>query len=285
MATIRRSRGAQYPLAQEFVFNYNDLFPQLAALNSPSPDVKSGVITDFGVKNTLAAGQAQCLSGQTFVVQPNTGANYIEMMSLPNGAQIVSGELLVEAPYVGPSTATLSVGNAQGSLLHSAAVTLKAAALGGSQTGAVSGAHNGQVVTLTVAASHGVAAGNIINVTGVTGAGAACYNGTYVVDAVTSTTIVYFCTALAAAGDAANTAALGAGITDGAGVTWIAGRTALTVNAEDTAGSPSGAGQAAAGIDIRGTLTFSGGQAATQGRVRVRITYTIDGRINEASPN
>jgi hypothetical protein len=58
-------------------------------------------------------------------------------------------------------------------------------------------------------------------------------------------------------------------------------RAALLIPGINSAGSPSGAQDASAGLDLRGTLTFSGGQAATQGRVRVRVMYVVDGKANE----
>lgn len=82
--------------------------------------------------------------------------------------------------------------------------------LGG--TGMSAGTHSGTTVTITVGTGHGVVAHNAITVSGVTGAGAACYNGTYDVTSVTATTILYSCTAAAAAADPGNTAATGGAV-------------------------------------------------------------------------
>lgn len=54
------------------------------------------------------------------------------------------------------------------------------------------------------------------------------------------------------------------------------GRTALTIPAD-------AATNAFAGQDVRGSMLFTGGQAATAGRARVRIMYTIDGRGTEVA--
>jgi hypothetical protein len=35
---------------------------------------------------------------------------------------------------------------------------------------------------------------------------------------------------------------------------------------------------------MRGVLTFGNTTAATQGRIRVKVMYTLDGRANEIQP-
>lgn len=275
MPITRRTRGAQYPLVSEFVFNYNDGQAYLNSLNGASVDTNLRAnVTDFG-SGVQPSGLP---SGITYVANTGGQTYYFEVMALPVGAQVVGGEVQVEVPYVGPATATLSVGDVNSGALYASAVNLKASALGG--TGYASGAHVGNVVTLTVGSGHGVVAGNIINVSGVTGLGASTYNGTYVVDSVTATTIVY--TSVNGTSDAANTAAAGSPT-----VTYSVGRTALSIPAQQTNyGSYSSTAQvgydAAAGADIRMTLALGAG-AATQGRVRIRVMYTIDGRQNEAA--
>lgn len=275
MAVNRRARGAQYPLVAEYVFNYNDGQANLSSLTGASVELNPRAnVTDFG----SGVQPSGLLSGVNYVANTGGLTNYFEVLALPVNAQIIGGDLQVEVPYVGPATATLSLGDVNSGALYASAVNLKASALGG--TGYSAGAHSGTTVTLTVGSSHGVVAGNVINVSGVTGAGAAAYNGTYVVDSVTATTIVY--TSAAGASDAANTAAAGSPT-----VTYTVGRTALSIPGEATnVGSYSSVSNigtdAAAGADIRMTLALGSG-AATQGRVRIRVMYTIDGRINEAS--
>lgn len=275
MPIIRRTRSAQWPLVTEFVFNYNDGMAPLSSLTGPTVDFNpKATITDFG----SGLQPSNMLSGVPYSAWPTgTGQTaYFEMIALPVNAQVIGGDVQVEIPFVGPATATLSLGDANSGTLYASAINLKASALGG--TGYSAGAHNGATVTLTVGSGHGVVVGNIINVSGVTGAGAATYNGAYVVDAVTATTITY--TSFNGLADAANTAAAGAPI-----VTYSVGRTALNIPAQDTNMTNFGGVQvigsdAAAGLDLRGALTLGAG-AATQGRVRVRLQYTIDGRANE----
>ena len=270
MAIVRRSRGAQYPLVQEFVFNYNDLFPVLSSLNAPSPDLRCN-ITDFGAKFSQAAGQAQCMSGQTFVAQPNTGANYFEIASLPLGAQIIGGDVQIEAPYVGPSTVALQIGDAQSPNLYFALATLMATAFTNQPTTLTNAGADPTVCTMGNATANGVSAvGQTITVSGCTGASAA-YNGVFLVDSYSATSVTFtnpnLTTSLTLAGTI--------------NATYSPVRAALLIPSEESAGSPSGAQDANLGKDLRGTLTFSGGQAATQGRVRIRVMYTIDGRANE----
>lgn len=273
MAQIRRARGAQYPLIQEFVWNYNDIFPSLTALNSPQAGF-TGNVTDFGAKLAVTPTPAGVLSGQTFVAQTNTGANYFEMFSLPNGAQVVGGDVQIEVPYAGPSTVTLAVGDPQSTALYFAAATLLATNFTNQPTTLTNAGADPTICTMGNATANGVSAvGQTITISGCTGASAA-YNGVFLVDSYSATQVVFtnpnLTTSLTLTGT----------IT----AQYSPVRAALLIPNEASAGSPSGAQDASAGKDIRGTLTFSGGQAATQGRVRVRVMYTIDGRQNEASP-
>ena len=277
MSVIRRTRSAQYPVVAEYVFNYNDGQAYLSSLTAPSVElnVKSNV-TDFG----SGVQPTGLLSGITYIANTGGQTYYFEVIALPINAEIIGGEVQVEIPYVGPATATLSLGDINSGALYANAVNLKASTIGGA--GYASGAHSGTTVTLTVGTGHGVVAGNLINVSGVTGAGASTYNGTFVVDAVTTTTIVY-CSA-AGVGDTANTAAAGSPT-----VTYTVGRTALTIPGESTnvggyAYVTNIGTDAAAGYDVRMTLALGAG-AATQGRVRIRFWYTIDGRANEVTIN
>ena len=275
MPITRRTRGAQYPLVSEFVFNYNDGQAYLPSLNGASVELNAKAnVTDFG----SGVQPSGLLSGVTYIANTGGQTYYFEVMTLPIGAQIVGGEVQVEVPYVGPATATLSLGDVNSGALYASAVNLKASALGG--TGYSAGAHTGNTVTLTVGSGHNVVAGNIISVSGVTGAGAAAYNGNFVVDSVTATTIVY--TSVYGTSDAANTAAAGSPT-----VTYSVGRTALAIPAQQTnycgySSTLQLGYDAASCADVRMTLALGAG-AATQGRVRLRVMYTIDGRMNEAS--
>lgn len=180
MAVTRRSRGAQYPLVAEYVFNYNDGAANLSALNGASVQGNpSATVTDFG-SGVQPAGM---INGVPYVASGGGTTRYYEVLALPVGAQVIGGDVHVEAAYVGPATAAVSLGNSGAGTLYANAVDVKTAA-----------------------------------------------------------------------------------------------RTALTVPvATETT-------NAAAGSDIRMTLALGAG-ASTQGRVRVRVMYTIDGRMNEISNN
>lgn len=180
MAVTRRSRGAQYPLVAEYVFNYNDGAANLSALNGASVQGNpTATVTDFG----SGAQPNGMVNGVPYVASGGGTTRYFEVLSLPVNAQVIGGDVHVEAAYVGPATATVSLGNAGAGTLYAATVDAKTAA-----------------------------------------------------------------------------------------------RTALTIPAgtETT--------NAAAGSDIRMTLALGAGNA-TQGRVRVRVMYTIDGRMNEIINN
>jgi hypothetical protein len=272
MAIQKRARTSQYPLVAEFVFNYNDGFPVLAALNAASQDSNPRPnITDFGSK----VAPVGLLSGQTYVANTNSTANYFEMISLPVGAQVIGGDVQIEAPFIGPTTATLAVADAKSGLLYTAANTLMATAFTNQPTTLTNAGADPTVCTMGNATANGITAvGQTITISGCTGASAA-YNGTFLVDSYSATSVVF------------TNPNLTTSLTLTGTISALFGpvRTALNIPNEATAGSPSGAQDAAAGADLRGVLTFSGGQAATQGRVRVRVMYTIDGRANELSTN
>lgn len=268
MAIAKRTRSAQYPLVADFVFNYNDGFPVLATLNAASQDSNPRpTITDFGSK-TQPTGM---LSGSTYVANTNAAACYFEVITLPLGAQVTSGDVIIEAPYVGPGTVTLALGNAFSSAEYFTAATLKATDFTNQPSGITNAGADPRVVTITSSGVSGVSAvGQTVTVSGCTGASAA-YNGVFTVASYTSTTVVVtnpnLTTSLTLAGTAA--------------CQFAPVRAALLIPSIASAGSPSGAQDASGGFDMRGTLTFSGGQAATQGRVRVRVHYIIEGRGNE----
>jgi len=181
MSVKNRTRGAQYPLVAEYVFNYNDGMAFLSALNGASVDtVPKANVTDFG-SGVQPDGM---LSGVTYVTGGGGKTSYFEVLGLPIGAQVIGGDIHVENAYVGPATATLSLGTSAAGTLLATTVDLKTAA-----------------------------------------------------------------------------------------------RTALTIPLEDSDAAPSGA---FTGLDVRATLVLGAGNASA-GRVRVRVMYTIDGRINEVS--
>jgi len=181
MAIKSRTRGAQYPLVAEYVFNYNDGQAYLSALNGASVDGNPKAnVTDFG----SGVQPTGLLSGVSYVAGGGGTTNYFEVLALPVGAQVIGGDIHVENAYVGPATATVSLGTSAAGTLFANAVDAK-----------------------------------------------------------------------------------------------VAARTALTVPLEDSDAAPTGA---YTGLDMRMTLALGAGDASA-GRVRVRVMYTIDGRINEVS--
>jgi hypothetical protein len=122
MAVIRRTRGAQYPLVAEYVFNYNDGQAPLSALAGASVESNPKAnVTDFGSQvqpNGL-------LSGVTYVAS-TAGTYYFEVVTLPINSQIIGGDLQVEVAYVGPLTATLALGDSTNGTLYAAATNIKA---------------------------------------------------------------------------------------------------------------------------------------------------------------
>lgn len=181
MSVNKRTRGAQYPLVAEYVFNYNDGTAKLSALAGSSVDGNpKATVTDFG----SAVQPTGLLSGVEYAAGGGGTTTYFEVMALPIGAQILGGDVQVETAYVGPATATLSLGTSAAGTLFAATVDVKTAA-----------------------------------------------------------------------------------------------RTALTIPLTDTDSTPTGA---AAGLDVRGTLVLGAGNASA-GRVRIRVMYTLDGRVNEVS--
>lgn len=268
MAIAKRTRAAQYPLVADFVFNYNDGFPVLATLNAASQDSNPRpTITDFGSKSQPVG----MLPGSTYVANTNAAACYFEMISLPLGAQVIGGDVQIEVPYAGPSTVTLAIGDALSGASYFTAATLLATNFTNQPTTLTNAGADPRVCTMGNATANGVTAvGQVITVSGCTGASAA-YNGVFTVDSYTATSVVFtnpnLTTSLTLTGTIA--------------AQFSPVRAALLIPGIESVGSPSGAQDASAGYDLRGTLTFSGGQAATQGRVRVRVMYTIDGRGNE----
>jgi len=268
MTVLKRTRAAQWPLVQEFVFNYNDGTALLSALNSaPLDNTPRAAITDFGSK----ASPTGLLNGSTWTTS-GAGPVYFDMFSLPLGAQVIGGDMQVEDAYVGPSTVTLTIGDSSGAL-YLAAQTLKAAALA-ANISSITNATSGDVTRMNVVATNtGVAIGQTVTISGIV---PAAYNGTFIVVATNSTTDFTVVNP--------NLTSVLTYVSGTAG-TYLAGRTALLIPTQVTAGSPSGSQHAPAGVDIRGTLTFGNSTAATAGRVRVKVMYTVDGRMNEVSPN
>lgn len=97
MATLKKTRSAQWPLVASFTFNYNDT----------ATDV-NGVTKDFGLTETADI--------------------VFDAISLPVGAVVVGGDVVVESAYVGPTAATVSVGDSGSATRYASAVDMKTAA-------------------------------------------------------------------------------------------------------------------------------------------------------------
>lgn len=115
MAKLNAARTAQYILAAEFVFNYNDYVT----------DSVDGVKKTFGSSTALAdpAGAEPTLTAPTGLV--------FDCINIPQGATIVGGEVIVETAYAGVgAAATLSLGIAGSTTALVNAMDLDAAAAG-----------------------------------------------------------------------------------------------------------------------------------------------------------
>lgn len=165
MSVIRRTRGAQYPLVSEYVFNYNDGQAYLSALNGTSVEynLKSNV-TDFG----SGVQPSPLMSGITYVANTGGQTYYFEVLTLPINAQIIGGDLQVEVAYVGPATATVALGDATNGTLYLAATNIKV-------TGRTALTIPAELTNYTLNANVGVdaAAGLDVRMTLALGAGAA----------------------------------------------------------------------------------------------------------------
>lgn len=125
MAIKNRTRGAQYPLVAEYVFNYNDGQAYLSAVNGPSVESNpKSSVTDFG----SGVQPTGLLSGVSYVTGGGGKTSYFEVLALPVGAQVIGGDVQVETAYVGPATATAQFGDSATGTMYSGAVDIKTAA-------------------------------------------------------------------------------------------------------------------------------------------------------------
>ncbi len=115
MAKLQASRSAQYPLAAEFVFNFNDW----------TIDSADGVKKTFGAA-VATADPNGTISGLT----AGTGVT-LDCIPMPVGAVIIGGEVIVESAFAGVGAgATLSLGIAGNTTALVNAMDLDAAAAG-----------------------------------------------------------------------------------------------------------------------------------------------------------
>lgn len=96
MPLLTASRGAQYVMASEFIWNFNDTMKDVA-----------GVTKTFG-----------SVFGD---------AGNFEIINLPPGAQIVGGDIVVETQGVGPTAYTINLGTSGGAAILLSATDLKGA--------------------------------------------------------------------------------------------------------------------------------------------------------------
>ena len=95
MAKLQASRGAQYPLVEEFTFGFQNWVV----------DSTNGVKETFGA--TVAASTDPA---EPMLTGPVANTVTFDAMNIPRGAVVFGGEVIVEHAYVGPTAATLSVG-------------------------------------------------------------------------------------------------------------------------------------------------------------------------------
>ncbi len=98
MALLKTLRSAQYPLVAEFTFSFNDTMVDI-----------NGATQDFG------AG----------AIRSNID---LRAIPLPPNAVVVGGDLTVETAFVGPTAATLSIGDSGAATRYGSAIDLKTAA-------------------------------------------------------------------------------------------------------------------------------------------------------------
>lgn len=112
MAKLQASRGAQYPLAEEFVLTHQNWVV----------DSVDGAKKTFG--STVAASTDPA---ENLLTGPVANTVTFDGLLIPRGAVITGGEVIVEQAYVGPTAATLSVGIAGSLTALANAVDLKTA--------------------------------------------------------------------------------------------------------------------------------------------------------------
>lgn len=112
MAKLQASRGAQYPLVEEFAFGFQNWVV----------DSTNGAKETFGA--TVAASTDPA---EPMLTGPVANTVIFDAMNIPRGAVVFGGEVIVEQAYVGPTAATLSVGIAGTPNALANAVDLKTA--------------------------------------------------------------------------------------------------------------------------------------------------------------
>lgn len=113
MASLKASRGAQWLLQAEFIFDMS------TPINDSMPTVIGNVIGGVPAAYNAA-------------VQPLSGlygglAQIYELINLPPNATVVGGEVSVDVAVVGPSASTLSLGDLNSGARYGSAINLQVA--------------------------------------------------------------------------------------------------------------------------------------------------------------
>jgi len=108
---ILASRGAQYSLHQQFLFNFNNWLKDSVSLANET------------LGSTVAAATDPATVG---LVGPTANTITFDCIPLPLGATIIGGDLVVETAYVGPTTATITLGTAAVPAAYLAATSVTA---------------------------------------------------------------------------------------------------------------------------------------------------------------
>lgn len=130
MATVKKSRTAQYALHADFTFNVGT----------------DGMVNSAGALVLFAA----------------AGTNAFDTIPLPPGATITGGELTVEVADNATGTATMSVGDSLNATRYLAATTIKTAARTALVPTGFRG--NGEDVRVTLANADGTATAGVVTV-------------------------------------------------------------------------------------------------------------------------
>lgn len=104
------SRSAQYPMEAGFTFSFNNWVTDTVDLTSKTLGSTPALSTD---------------PTQAGLTGPAANTIVFDCIPLPVNAVLVGGELIVETAYVGPTAATISLGNAAATTSLLNAVDLK----------------------------------------------------------------------------------------------------------------------------------------------------------------
>lgn len=110
MANLRSTRGAQWPLLAEFTVDFG---------------VPDFMATTIG--NTIG-GAVPPLLNQTLVATNLVATNVYDAIQLPPSACVIGGELMVNTVTLGPTVATVGVGDQNSQFRYLAATSTLAAA-------------------------------------------------------------------------------------------------------------------------------------------------------------